>query len=66
MAGDKNFHKIWRNYIAEADLIMFFLDGVAKSSSLLQLDIDALKVVTDDPQIKGKQVLLLINKNVHY
>jgi len=66
VAGDKNFHKIWRNYIAEADLIMFFLDGVAKSSSLLQLDIDALKVVTDDPQIKGKRVLLLINKNVHY
>ena len=43
---------------------MFFIDGVAKQPSALEQDLEALKVVTEDPAIKGKNLLLVINKIV--
>jgi len=31
IAGDKNFYRIWKNYLDDSDLIIFFVDGLGKS-----------------------------------
>lgn len=49
IAGNKNFYKIWKNYIGEAHLIVFFVDGTEKSKAERTEDLSALKVITSDP-----------------
>ncbi len=36
VAGNENFYRIWKNYIGEANLIVFFVDGKKKN----EMDLD--------------------------
>jgi GTPase SAR1 family protein len=66
IAGNKNFYRIWKNYIGDADLIVFFVDACSKIKSKVEEDVSAFKIVVEDPQAQGKKILFLMNKNVSY
>ena len=64
LAGNKNYWKIWKNYIEEANLIIFMVEGKLKDRKSLENDEKAFNIIKEDERIEGKNVLLLVNKNV--